>query len=160
MLQLEKDKARKAAREKRRQHKADQAARHRLKSYEAHAGDTQKAVNAYIRELRKGQPCMSCKRPWGKNMSFAGHYLSVGARRDLRFTEDNIWLQCYSCNSAKSGNATMYRLNLVQEIGEAKVVQMETVTGPSNWTVEQLNEIKKLYRTKLRALKAKNRLAG
>jgi len=161
LKQLEADKAKAAEKERRRQAREDHEARQRLKTYAQHANDTQDAVNAYIRELRKGEPCMSCQRPFKPGqMQYAGHYLSRGARPDRRFQETNIWLQCYSCNSAKSSNALEYRLNLVKRIGEAQVVEMETETIMESPTIKDLHKIKKLYRQKLRALKAKNKLTG
>ena len=85
----------------------------------------EKIFNPYIRERDKGRPCMSCQRfiPEGKKRN-AGHFLSVGARPEIRFSPINVWLQCESCNSptnGKSGNQAEYETHLRAHIGDSLV---------------------------------------
>jgi len=106
---------------------------------------TQEACNKAARVLRGDMPCISCGVAYGKFNG--GHFLSVAARPDLRYCLSNIWPQCEQCNSSKSGNANLYRISLVGKIGPELVEQMEHgLRGRSDWTIEDLREIREYYR--------------
>ena len=79
---------------------------------------TQKVVNAYIRKRDEGLPCISCG---SYNGNQDGHYFTVKGYSALRFNEWNIHLQCAGCNMFKHGNQAMYRIGLVERIGEKAV---------------------------------------
>ena len=115
---------------------------------EAHA-----AFNAFIRERDKDLPCISCGSFTGKRN--AGHYRSVGACPELRFNEENVHTQCEKCNSWLSGNAIAYRKNLLAKIGQEKLEWLEGKHEPLKLTIEQIKEIKELYKRKLKELKGK-----
>jgi hypothetical protein len=87
---------------------------------------TQTEFNRWVRLTQAGDGCISCgtKNP---NIQYcAGHYLSRGARGDLRFNEDNVHLQCNKrCNLELSGNALPYRVNLIKKIGIDRVEALE-----------------------------------
>ena len=83
---------------------------------------TQKVVNAYIRKRDEGLPCISCG---SYNGNQAGHYFTVKGYSALRFNEWNIHLQCAGCNMFKHGNQAMYRIGLVERIGEKAVKELE-----------------------------------
>lgn len=122
----------------------------KLKTKSDYAGEAQAAFNAYIRERDKGQLCISCQKPPKKKN--AGHYRSVGACPELRFEELNVHLQCEHCNTYLSSNAIEYRINLVKKIGLEYVEWLEGPHPPKKYTIEDLKQIKKEYKRKLREL--------
>lgn len=103
---------------------------------------TQRAVNAYVLARDAGKPCISCGC-WEAFAWDAGHYLSRGARPELRFELDNIARQCAACNRHKGGNQTQYRLGLVARIGVARVEALEGPHPPAKFTREGLAELRK-----------------
>lgn len=160
----------KQVREKK-QRKADAARRQELKTPSTIKKEAQVEFNKFIRLRDHGLPCISCQREeWeilastGKGsiggLWDAGHYLSRGARPEHRFNEDNCHKQCKRCNGG-SGNfssvdatvITRYRENLIEKIGEEKLLALESDHEPKKYTREQLLEIKRIYRAKWQALK-------
>ena len=115
---------------------------------------TQRAVNDYRRELllSHGHGCISCGTMTA-SVWHAGHYRTTAAAPQLRFTPDNIWLQCPSCNVHKSGNIEAYRSALVEMIGEERVLALESNKESHRYTREELDGIRADARAKLRALK-------
>lgn len=119
----------------------------------------QKAFNAYIRARDYGKPCISCDNPikWDSGATGgvcdAGHWLSVGARVNLRFNEDNCHAQCKYCNNQLSGNAANYRIGLVKRIGLERVEALECDHKLHHYTKDDLREIEKIYKNKLKMLK-------
>lgn len=81
----------------------------------------QDKFNKYIRKRDQGLLCISCGKPGNQ----AGHYFPVKQFTALRFNEDNVHLQCPYCNLFAHGNQAMYRIGLVQRIGEDRVKQLE-----------------------------------
>ena len=116
------------------------------------AAEAQTAVNAYRREVFKGEPCISC----GKHHTgqyHAGHFISRGSQPALRYEESNIWLQCQPCNVALSGNLLNYRKALIARIGIDKVEWLEGEHEPKKYTIPDLQAIKAHYTAKLKELK-------
>jgi hypothetical protein len=107
---------------------------------------TQKVFNAYIRNRDQGQSCISC----GSNQANqAGHYFPVKGFSVLRFNEYNVNLQCAACNMYKHGNQAMYRIGLVQRIGEEQVVNLERIAvneRVKKWTRTELYELINTYK--------------
>ena len=106
---------------------------------------TQKVVNAYIRKRDEGLNCISCGSP---NANQAGHWISVRQCSALRFNEWNIHLQCAGCNLYKHGNQAMYRIGLVNKIGEPAVKGLETIATNLKvykWQRNELEELIKKY---------------
>ena len=106
---------------------------------------TQKVVNAYIRKRDEGLPCISC----GGIGNQAGHYFTVKGYSALRFNEWNIHLQCAGCNMYKHGNQAMYRIGLVERIGEnaVKELEFEAVNNRvKKWTRTELNDLIDRYK--------------
>ena len=132
----------------RRQRKTEkEAVRHDRKWWLA---STEQACNKAARVLRGDMPCISCGITYGK--FDAGHFMSVASRPDLRFCLLNIWPQCFQCNGPKSSNANLYRAALVEKIGPELVEQMEYgFRGRSDWTIEELQEIREHYREIVRS---------
>lgn len=115
---------------------------------------TQRAFNDWRRELllSAGHGCISC----GTKMAFAwhaGHYRTTAAAPHLRFTDDNVWLQCSACNVHKSGNIEAYRGSLIELIGDARVAALECNNETHRYTREELAAIRTDARANLRALK-------
>ena len=131
--------------------KADAAKRERLKSRSDYAKEAQTAFNHWVRLRDKGRPCISCGR-YHQGQNHAGHFLSVGARPELRYEPLNVWLQCAPCNTHLSGNAVLFRAALVREIGVEKVEWLEGPHEPRKYTVDDLKEIKRIYSAKAREL--------
>lgn len=142
----------KGAREER---KAHRAARERIKTRSEHLREAQAAFNAWIKLRDADRPCISCGRPatWSGQFD-AGHYLSRGARPELRFEPKNVWKQCLPCNRHLSGNLVLFRASLVKEIGIDGVEWLEGYHEPKRYTIEQLKEIKAHYRAEARRLKS------
>jgi 5-methylcytosine-specific restriction endonuclease McrA len=113
--------------------------------------EAQTAFNAYIRKRDESMPCISCGR-FHDGQWHAGHYLSTGARPELRFDEANVWRQCQPCNTHLHGNLVLYRAELIRRIGLAEVERLEGPHQPCKWTVTELKAIRDEYRAKVRAL--------
>ena len=117
--------------------------------------EAQTAVNAWIRERDKDQPCISCGRHH-QGQYHAGHYLSTGARPGLRFDPRNIWKQCQPCNTHLSGNLINYRINLIAKIGLEAVERLEGDHTTRKWSIDDLRAIRDTYRKDLRRLRKAN----
>lgn len=131
--------------------KADAAKREKLKSRSDYAREAQTAFNLWVRLRDKDRPCISCGRHHN-GQYHAGHFLSVGARPELRYEPSNVWKQCSPCNTHLSGNAVLFRAALVREIGVEKVEWLEGPHEPRKYTVDDLKEIKRIYSAKAREL--------
>lgn len=112
----------------------------------------QKAFNAYVRMRDYGLKCISCNNPiaWDGEKTGGvvdcGHYLSVGARVNLRFTEDNAAAQCKKCNNFLAGNAVNYRIGLVKRIGLARVEALECDHELKHYSKDDLRAIAAKYK--------------
>jgi ribosomal protein L37AE/L43A len=121
----------------------------------------QKAFNAYIRKRDEHLPCISCGRAHveiivGGNWD-CGHYLTVGAHPELRFEELNAAKQCKRCNagSARFSHkgrtvANEYRDSLIGRIGLENVLWLEGNHEPKKYTIDELKEICRDYKMKLK----------
>lgn len=123
----------------------------KMKSKAAYAKEAQTAFNAFIRARDADKPCISCGRHH-QGQYHAGHYLSVGARPELRFEESNVYKQCAPCNNNLSGNIVLYRIALVKQFGLQLVDWLESHHEPKKYTIEQLVDIKKHYITRAKEL--------
>jgi hypothetical protein len=141
-----------ATEKKRKEAKVDKVRKEALKSLSDLKREAQTVFNAFIRERDKNLPCISCGRSTGGKIN-AGHYLSVGSHPQLRYHEQNCWLQCEYCNTYKSGNQAAYRIELVKRIGLPFVEALESDHEIKKWTREELVELKLIYREKLKKLK-------
>jgi hypothetical protein len=142
LLKLDKEK---------RQRKEHAAAKVKALSRREWLKAAQTTVNAYVRKRDEGQPCISCQRHH-KGQYHAGHYLTTGARPELRFELDNINLQCSPCNLHLSGNLILYRVNLIKKIGIERVEWLEGPHDPQKWTIDELKETIATYKRKLKEL--------
>lgn len=112
----------------------------------------QAAFNEYICLRDKDDPCISCGK-YHEGQYSAGHFYTTAARADLRFTEDNVHKQCWwNCNKNKSGNIAEYRPRLVEKIGQERFDALQVI-GRSDWSNEELEEIRIHYRDLIKQLK-------
>jgi len=107
--------------------------------------DVQKAVNAYVRVRDRYKPCISCKAPW-EPMFQAGHWLSRGARPELRFDLDNIHGQCCRCNLHLHGNQAMFRVGLVERRGLEVVERLEGPHPLAKFSIDELKAMRDAFR--------------
>ena len=103
--------------------------------------DTQQVFNKYVRTRDQGMVCISCGKD---NANQAGHYFPVKGFSALRFHEWNVNIQCAGCNMYLHGNMGLYRVGLVNKIGEPAVKELESIAIG--------NRIKKWDRTELEDL--------
>ena len=119
--------------------------------------------NEYIR-LRDSEDglgaCISCGRRLKVPSvnSQAGHFYPAGNVGPLRFNEDNVHLQCKSCNYFKSGDLLNYRRNLLEKIGEKRVDKLDMTAAIAKrssykWNRFHLIEIIETYKLKKKELK-------
>lgn len=116
--------------------------------------EAQAAFNAWIRarDEAAGLPCISCDRHHRGSYD-AGHYLTVGARPELRFDHDNVHRQCVPCNRYLHGNLILYRVELVKRIGLEAVERLEGPHPPAKWPIDELRCIRDGYRILTKQLK-------
>jgi hypothetical protein len=126
-------------------------AKQKLKRRADYVREAQQAVNAYVRARDADLPCISCGR-WHDGQWHAGHYLSTGARPNLRFDEQNIHKQCQPCNTHLSGNLVNYRRRLIEKIGIDAVEGIEADQSTRKWSVDDLVDIRRQYVEKRKAI--------
>jgi len=111
------------------------------------------ACNAYIRERDKHLPCISCGTTKPDIQYCAGHYKTRGAYPELRFNELNIHKQCNKyCNLSLSGNISGYRQRLIEKIGLSAVEWLEGAQKPQKLSLDDIRDITRYYKDKLKAL--------
>ena len=129
----------------------------KLKTRNDYIKEVQIAFNTYIKARDKNQSCICCGKPLGEMQTGggydAGHWRSVGSAPHLRFNEDNCHAQRKYCNNWLSGNAVNYRIGLIKRIGLERVEALEADNEPKKWTIEELKQLKQLYKDKLKQLK-------
>lgn len=113
----------------------------------------EKAVNAFIRERDRDQPCISCGTHDASEWH-AGHWISVGASSALRFDPANIHKQCHQCNWFEGGRASDYEARLPARIGQAEFERVKFARRERKWTREECQEIEAEAKSKLKELKA------
>lgn len=124
--------------------KAHREAKAKAKPRSKWMAEAQSAFNKFIRMRDAGQPCISCGRHH-TGQYHAGHYLSVGAKPELRFNELNVHLQCQPCNTHLSGNLVNYRTRLLTKIGAEQVQFLEGPHEPKKYMIDDLKQIKTHY---------------
>jgi hypothetical protein len=122
-----------------------------LKTTQDWLKEAQAIFNKYIRLRDMGLLCISCNTvPKKKN---AGHYFSSGGHSNVRFDEDNVHLQCEHCNTFLSGNLLNYQIGIEKRIGAEKLIELQSKAHlEKRWSVDELKEIIKDYKTKVRQL--------
>lgn len=144
--------------------RAERAARKdALKTRSDWIKEAQRAFNAFIRERDRvaGHNCISSGKPldWTGNAVDAGHYRSIGSAPHLRFDERNCHAQSKQDNRYLSGNAVDYRIGLIARIGLHAVESLEADQTVRRYTIDDLKEIKRLYKQKLKDLQKQRKAA-
>ncbi|MDE3023387.1 MAG: recombination protein NinG, partial [Pseudomonadota bacterium] len=142
---LKRDILKRKASEEKQGRKNLREAKERIKTRGDHLRELQTIFNAWIRLRDHGQPCISCQRHH-KGQYHAGHYRSVGSEPALRFSPDNVHLQCQPCNTHLSGNLIPYRVNLIKKIGLDRVEWLEGKHEPIKLTIDEIKQMKSDYR--------------
>ena len=109
--------------------------------------EVRKVFHAWIRKRDDCLPCISCGNI-SPSMWDAGHYLKAEVYTGLIFNEHNTNKQCSKCNRFLDGNEANYRIGLVKKIGEAAVLELESIKDSMRkykWSDEELKEIKDKY---------------
>lgn len=119
----------------------------------------QNVVNKYCR-LRDcaGEPgtnCISCGKWTPFEKGDGGHFIPQGSSSALRYDERNINFQCHSCNRFKHGNAHNYYVGMVKKYGQGMVDDlMDRQHEVKKWTDEEISELRKYYRDRIRKLES------
>ena len=122
----------------------DRAARISIKPRAQWLKEAQASFNAWVRARDADKPCISCGRHHA-GQYHAGHYLSTGARPELRFHPDNAHRQCQPCNTHLHGNLVLYRAALIGRIGLERVEWLEGPHQAAHYGVDELKAIKAKY---------------
>ena len=142
-----------SAKERRAEYKAH---REKLKTRADHLKECQQAFNSWVRERDFAEPCISCGT-MNPVQYCAGHYLTVGAHPELRFEPLNVHKQCNKhCNLEKSGNIVEYRKGLLAKIGPESLDWLEGKHEPVKYTIDEIKEMTKQFRTEAKRLKLRN----
>lgn len=68
----------------------------------------------------------------------------------LRWREDNVHMQCRSCNRFDEGNAVGYARFMLKKYGDAHVDLLESMKTSYKWTDFELEILIKEYRDKVK----------
>jgi ferredoxin len=124
--------------------------------------EAQIVFNRFIRLRDADEPCISCGRieveytiggQWD-----CGHFMSVGAKPELRFEEKNAYKQCKKCNGGskyarKSHTvAQEYEIRLRAKVGDELVDWLKGPHAPKHYSTDDLRAIKALYQSKCKEL--------
>lgn len=148
---------RKEAEEARKVRAVDKVRAEKLKNRSDWIKEAKKAMHDYIRARDAGKQCISCQTrlPIESKLGGgfdAGHWRSVGSAKHLEFDERNIHGQCKHCNNYLSGNAVEYRHGLIERFGMEFVEGLECDNAPRKLTIDDLKQIKELYKRKLKEI--------
>jgi hypothetical protein len=122
-----------------------------LKTVSNYKNELQVIFNKWVRIRDRNNPCESCQRHH-TGQYHAGHYRSRGSCPELRYEPDNCFKQCAPCNNHLSGNLINFRINLIKKLGIKRVEWIEGPHEPKKYTIEQLKELKTVYKAKIKQL--------
>jgi len=109
----------------------------------------QKVFNAYIRKRDSEDGyfnCISCGQTKTTDLMDAGHYVPVKGSSALRFDEYNVNGECKACNGFDQFHLIGYRRNLIDKVGERKVMELEYQHRLiKKWSRTELSEIIEKY---------------
>ena len=103
----------------------------------------QKEFNRFIRERDKGHDCISCGNPIEEGEGQAGHFFGVKKFNWMRFREDNVHLECISCNAFNHESLIYYTINIERKIGPKRFQYLVNASRNKQpeFTREELNEL-------------------
>jgi len=124
-----------------------------LKTTQDWLKEAQTIFNQFINLRDKGLPCVSCGKPI-KGRVNASHFWNANNHHNVRFDEDNVHSSCITCNQFLSGNLLEYRTRLCSKIGQKRFDELEEKRHiTKKWTADELQQLIKEYKTKVRQLK-------
>lgn len=86
----------------------------------------QSLVNQYVTKVRDvGEKCCTCDKSTLTSAFDAGHFLTRGARPDVRFELTNIHKQCVSCNQYNGGRPKEYAAFISEKYGAGHLEWLE-----------------------------------
>lgn len=86
----------------------------------------QSLVNQYVTKVRDvNQKCCTCSKATFTSSFDAGHFLTRGARPDVRFELTNIHKQCVACNQYNSGRPKEYAEFITRRYGAKHLEWLE-----------------------------------
>ena len=94
--------------------------------------------------------CISCGQIKPYSQADCGHYIGR-QHMATRFNELNCWAQCRKCNRFEEGRKADYRRNLVDRIGEDKVLLLEaSQRNTAKISDFEYEELIKFYQQKIK----------
>ena len=128
------------------------------KSLSDYKADLQAEINAIIREIDKGHPCI-CNPLKRMRTITAGHLFSVGSNETLRFHLLNIWGQDFNSNGAKGGEPTEFKNGLITLYGNEFFESLESLKSIKsiNLKIDDLKEKISIARGILKWIKLQDR---
>jgi hypothetical protein len=148
-----KDAATKAKKKEAKEWKVEKARRvDKMKTRTQKINEVRPVFQRWIRHRDKDQPCISCPATFADEWH-GGHYFKAELYTGIIFNELNCNKQCKRCNKFGQGMQAEYRIGLVKRIGEAAVLELESIKDALRvykWSDDELSEIKKKYTAKLK----------
>lgn len=96
--------------------------------------------------------CITCGCMWEISGLDAGHFIGRQFTA-VRWNEDNCRPQCRSCNRFEEGNKDKFRAALVNELGEQKVLLLESMKKRRKYSRPELLLLFKEYTNKVKEMK-------
>jgi hypothetical protein len=124
----------------------------KMKTRTQKINDVRPVFQRWIRHRDKDQPCISCPATSADEWH-GGHYFKAELYTGIIFNELNCNKQCKRCNKFGQGMQAEYRIGLVKRIGEAAVLELESIKDALRvykWSDDELSKIKKKYTAKLK----------
>ena len=113
----------------------------RLFSIEVRSLISAKQILEQPYSMPDSRSCFTCGRWYPIKKLHCGHYLSRYYKA-ARWNYDNARPQCMMCNMWKRGDPVVFRRNLINEIGEARVLAVEALRdAPIKLTREYLESL-------------------
>ena len=99
--------------------------------------------------------CISCGRRLPVEYAQCGHYYPR-ANMSTRFYEDHCHSECVECNCFDQNHLEGYRRNLIEKIGEDRVVELDKRAKEiKKWSHHELEEQIEYYKEKIKAQELK-----
>lgn len=97
---------------------------------------------------QSGGNCITCEswKPFEK--LHAGHFVSVGSCSALQFEEQNVHIQCFSCNNMRHGEQAKYLIVLEKRYGRKIVDWLMDKDIHVKKTTAELEELIIIYKNK------------
>lgn len=118
----------------------------------------QAAFNKFVRlrDLKAGHGCIDCGKPFEPERPGgavdAGHFLSRGSAKHLRFDERNCFAQRKNCNRPGGTTREAFRAGVIARIGLEAVEALEADHAPRQYRAGDLEEIIATYKAKAKEL--------